>query len=118
MAYVLIIDDSEFALEFTAEMLIEAGHTVAATSDPAEFMRLAQGEPPPDLTIVDSVMPEVQGPELITRLRAHPDARLANMPIILASALEDQTAPDEGVLLLPKPFGPEELEQALSLALG
>lgn len=118
MAYVLIIDDSEFALEFTREMLLEAGHTVAATSDPAEFMRLAEGDPHPDLTIVDSVMPEVQGPELINRLRAHSDTRLANIPVILASALENQIAPDEGVLLLSKPFGPEELEQALNLALG
>lgn len=118
MAYVLIIDDSEFALEFTKEMLLEAGHEVAATSDPVEFMRLAESEPQPDITIVDSVMPEVQGPELISRLRKHSDRRLANMPVILASALDDQTSPDEGVLLLPKPFGPEELAQALNLALG
>lgn len=118
MAYVLIIDDSEFALEFTKEMLEEAGHRVAATTDPAEFMRLAEAEPMPDLTIVDSVMPDVQGPELIERLRAHSDSRLAQLPIILASALENQEIPGDGVLLLPKPFGPEELEQALNLALG
>jgi CheY-like chemotaxis protein len=118
MAYVLIIDDSEFALEFTAEMLKEAGHTVAATTDPLEFMRLVTGEQPPDLIIVDSVMPEIQGPELIQYVRSLSDKRIANLPVILASALENQTPPDAMVLLLPKPFGPEELEQALNLALG
>jgi CheY-like chemotaxis protein len=40
------------------------------------------------------------------------------MPIVLSTALEDQSPPAEGVLLLPKPFSPEELQQALNLALG
>lgn len=118
MAYVLIIDDSEFALEFTKEMLLEAGHMVSATTDPKEFMSLMQDQTQPDLAIVDSVMPEVSGPELIGLLRAHPNERISGIPVILASALEQQEAPAEGVLLLPKPFGPEELEQALNLALG
>ncbi|MEI6046135.1 MAG: response regulator [Chloroflexota bacterium] len=118
MAYVLIIDDSEFALEFIAEMLVEANYKVVATTDPVEFMRLVKEEPTPDLLIVDSVMPEIQGPELIAQIRALPDKRLANIPVILASALENQSPPDEAVLLLPKPFGPEELEQALNLVLG
>jgi len=118
MAYVLIIDDSEFALDFIKEMVIEAGHRVAATTNPAEFMELAEALPTPDLAMVDSVMPEVTGPELIARLRQHPRPGLANMPVILASALEDQNIPYEGVLLLAKPFGPEELGQAFRLALG
>lgn len=118
MAYILIIDDSEFALEFTKEMLVEAGHTVAATADPKEFIQLIQGEPAPDLIIVDSVMPDISGPELIGQLRAHPNERVSGVPIILASALDNQETPADGVLLLPKPFGPEELEQALNLALG
>lgn len=118
MAYVLIIDDSEFALDFIKEMVMEAGHQVAATTNPAEFMQLVEGQPRPDLAMVDSVMPEISGPELIARLRQHPEPNLANIPVILASALEDQLIPYDGVLLLPKPFGPEELGQAFRLALG
>jgi CheY-like chemotaxis protein len=118
MAYILIIDDSEFALDFIREMLVEAGHGVAATGDPAEFMRLVEQSPRPNALIVDAVMPDISGPELIEKLRAHPDPAIADLPVILASALEGQFAAPEGVLLLPKPFGPEELAQALRFALA
>lgn len=119
MAYILMIDDSELTLEFTRMMLESDGHQVATTTDPGEFMELAEKEQPrPDLIIVDAVMPAVTGPELILQLRAHSDPILAAMPIVLSTALEDQSPPAEGVLLLPKPFSPEELQQALNLALG
>ncbi len=119
MAHILAIDDSELALEFTRMLLESAGHTVAATSDPAEFMFLAiNGHPRPDLLVLDTVMPDVSGPELIERIRAVGDPHLAGLPILLVSALEEPAPPAPGVLLLPKPFGPEELEQALNLALG
>lgn len=118
MAYILLIDDSELALEFTRMMLEADGHTVGATADPTEFWSLLEGDPRPDLLIVDAVMPEISGAELIARVRSHPDAHLKNVPVLLSSALDDQLVPSEGVLLLPKPFGPEELQQALMFALG
>src|SRR5690242_14526482 len=119
MAYILMIDDSELTLEFTRIMLESDGHKVAITTDTAEFMELAeQRNPRPDLIIVDAIMPAVTGPELILQLRAHSDPVLAAMPIVLSSALENQVPPADGVLLLPKPFSPEELQQALNLALG
>ncbi len=119
MAFILMIDDSELTLDFTRMMLESDGHTVFTTTDPTAFMEVAEhGQPRPELIIVDSVMPEVSGPELILRLRSHSDPWLAALPIVLASALEDQTPPAEGVLLLPKPFSPEELQQALNFALG
>jgi CheY-like chemotaxis protein len=119
MAYILMIDDSELTLEFTRMMLEADGHRVATTTDPAEFMQLAeQPQARPDLIIVDAIMPAVTGPELILQLRAHNDPVLAAIPIVLSSALDKQSPPAEGVLLLPKPFSPEELQQALNLALG
>jgi CheY-like chemotaxis protein len=119
MAYILMIDDSELTLEFTRMMLESDGHQVVITTDPDEFMQLAESDQPrPDLLIVDAIMPVVSGPELILQIRAHHDAVLAAIPILLSSALENQAPPTEGVLLLPKPFTPEELQQALNLALG
>ncbi len=118
MSYILMIDDSELTLEFTRMMLEADGHTVTTTADPHEFMQIAQSQPRPDLIIVDSIMPEISGPELILWLRNHEDSALAALPILLSSGLENQEPPSDGVLLLPKPFSPEELEQALNLALG
>ena len=119
MAHILIIDDSELALEFTQMMLAGEGHTSEATPDPAQFMRLVEhGQPRPDAAIVDSVMPDISGPELILKLRQHANPAVSGLPVLLVSALEDQLPPAEGVLVLPKPFGPEELQQALNLLVG
>lgn len=118
MAHIILIDDSELALEFTRMMLEAEGHTVGTTADPAEFWKLAEGEPRPNLLIVDAVMPEISGAELIAQVRNHASLHLKNIPILLSSALDDQLVPADGVLLLPKPFGPEELQQALTFALG
>jgi CheY-like chemotaxis protein len=118
MAHILLIDDSELALEFTQMMLEAEGHTVVATADPAEFMRQIEGAKPPDIAIVDAVMPDVSGPELIQQLRAHSNPRLRELPVLLSSALDGKLPALSGVLLLPKPFGPDELQQALNLALG
>ena len=119
MAHILIIDDSELALEFT-QMMVEAdGHTTVTTDDPARFMELAEhGQPLPQLAIVDSVMPQVSGPDLIHQLRAHSNPALAEMPVLLVSALDNQTPPADGVLVLSKPFEPEDLQRALQLLLG
>lgn len=119
MAHILIIDDSELALEFTRMMLEADDHSVVTTSDPTEFMQIVHtGQPRPQLLIVDAVMPEVSGLDLIHQIRANPDPLLANLPILLATALEGQALSDEGVLVLTKPFGMEELQQALNMALS
>ncbi len=119
MAHIFIIDDSELALDFTTMMLEGEGHSCASTTDPHTLMQwIEQGQVRPDLLIVDSVMPDISGPDLILKLRQHPEPVIAALPVLLVSALDDQVPPAGNVLVLPKPFGPEELQQALNLLLG
>lgn len=118
MATVLLIDDSDLALEITKEMLLTLSHQVLASDNPTEFFRLLQAEPRPDVVIVDAIMPEMSGAEVIQKLQAWPDAALAHTPVIMATALEDQLPPAPGVLLLTKPFGLDELEAVLNFILG
>ncbi|HEX2915312.1 MAG TPA: response regulator [Chloroflexia bacterium] len=119
MAHILVVDDSELALEVVKMMLESEGHQVTVTADSREFVKLAESANPlPDLLMMDSVMPEISGPELIQLIRQHPNEHLAGLPILLMSALESELEPSDGVLLLTKPFTPDELSQALEFVLG
>jgi len=105
MAHILLIDDSEFALELIKEMLEELGHVVAATADPHQFLQIAQTQKP-DLALVDSVMPGISGEELIAKLRQSGEI----LPVVLISASEEPLPLGELSWSLPKPFSPEELQ--------
>ena len=118
MATILLIDDSALALEITKELLMELGHHVLATDNPAEFFQLLVAEPRPQLAIVDAIMPEMSGVEIINKIRASTELGLAELPVVMASALDDQPLPAPGVLMLPKPFGLDELQMVLSFGLG
>ncbi len=118
MATILLIDDSELVLDIMREMLRELKHEVLATSDPTEFMRRLRSFPQPALAIVDAIMPEVGGDELITEVRAMADPLLAQLPFIMATALVDQKPSAPGVLMLSKPFTLDELRRAVNFALG
>jgi CheY-like chemotaxis protein len=68
MAHVLVIDDDPLFREIAREMLLQADHTVTLADDGAAVDRLDL-DPPPDLAVVDMLMPERDGIETIKDLR-------------------------------------------------
>ncbi len=111
MAHILLIDDSDFALELIKEMLEGLGHVVEATADPQRFLTLAQTQKP-DLALVDSVMPDINGKELVAKLRQQSGGLF--LPVVLISASEEQPQPGDLTWNLPKPFGPEDFQTLLT----
>jgi sigma-B regulation protein RsbU (phosphoserine phosphatase) len=84
----LVVDDSPMVLKFAARVLRELDHPVQT----AENGRLALetlGRQPPDVLITDLMMPEMDGFELIERVRS--DVRFQGIHIIVMTAL-DQVA--------------------------
>jgi len=78
---VLIVDDSAFARERIARLVTAAGHEAIQAAGGAQALQLA-AEMPPDAVTVDLLMPDMDGVELIRRLRAaYPD-----LPLIVVSA--------------------------------
>jgi response regulator RpfG family c-di-GMP phosphodiesterase len=121
MAKVLVVDDSATNREFLQTLLGYAGHTVVGAGDGDEGLRLAH-EQPPDLAIVDIVMPTMDGPEFVNRLRAN--LRLSKIPIIFYSASfllveAEKLALASGVHhVLQKPAEPEEILKIVNETLG
>jgi len=108
---VLLVDDDIDTLKLVGLMLQRQGYEVRAASNGPQALARAQAEPP-DLVLLDVMMPEMDGYEVARRLRA--DARTADVPIIMFTAktqVDDKVACFEAGAddYLTKPTQPREL---------
>jgi len=121
MARILLVDDDAPFRKMLRITLGQFGHEVTEAQDGREAMRRLS-DVSPDLIITDLVMPEKEGLELITELRAkHPQLK-----IIAMSGGGRVNAVDylkiakrlgvDGVLA--KPFSSDELQLLLRTVLG
>ena len=105
---VLIVDDEFGLADITADLLTEAGYEVAlAINGKLGLASLTTRRT--DIVLTDLMMPVMDGPEMIRRMRADP--ALAAIPAILMTALPE-VVPAEGAMhdaLLVKPFTITEL---------
>jgi CheY-like chemotaxis protein len=118
MKTIVIVDD-EFGLADVLEAtLSDVGYRVFTASNGAQGLEV-MAEHPPDLAIVDYMMPLLDGPGLLRAM--HADPRLASLPIILVSAMPEAVVrarcPGYSAFLR-KPFGFEELLALLARLLG
>jgi two-component system response regulator AtoC len=115
---VLVIEDDDAARTALAGFLGSAGYRVREAASGAEaFAALAGGAA--DAVLLDLIMPEPDGFEVLRRLRER-DPRL---PVIVLSALCDAEDVVRAMKLgatdyLPKPFDPAELDLVLRRALA
>jgi DNA-binding response OmpR family regulator len=86
---VLVIDDSVTFRTSLKEALEREGFTVVVASSGEEGLRLAASRPPSAI-IVDGVMPGIDGPTVIRRVRM--DAALRSIPCVLLTGTEDAGA--------------------------
>ena len=111
MAKILVIDDDVNLLKMLDLMLQRAGHQVVLAADGAEGIEMAVKDPP-DLAIVDVMMPEMSGHEICRQLRARPAT--VETPILILTA-RSQPADREAALqsgatdYMAKPVSPKDL---------
>ncbi len=105
---VLLIEDDVSLAEFTQWQLEHYGYQVRVASRSQEGLDLL-GQWPPDLVILDIMMPEMDGWTLAQRIRDR-----SNVPLIFTTALGTEKDIVRGLDLgaddyITKPFGPREL---------
>jgi CheY-like chemotaxis protein len=117
----LVIDDDDHIREL-ARLALErvGGHAVVTAGSGAAGLELARSERP-DAVVVDVMMPGMDGPETVRRLRS--DAATADIPVILLTAKvqpsDSARFDDLGVeAVLAKPFDPMRLAADVAAALG
>ena len=113
---VLIADDDPVTRRLVQSYLQKWGYEVTAAPTGAEAWRLFQAAVFP-IVITDWMMPEMDGLELVTAMRAHPKHK--TIPVIMASTWpgndQQRIARDAGAAdYLVKPFRAEALKSAIA----
>lgn len=110
---VLVVDDNEALRENLAECLVDEGYDVSAAEDGAEALALLERGPPPAIVVLDLVMPGIGGRDLVARIREDP--RLREVRVIVTSGLASAAGATEtgADAFLAKPFGLDDLLEAL-----
>jgi two-component system, cell cycle response regulator len=85
-ARVLVVDDVDVNVRLLEAKLSSEYFTVITASSGAEALRAA-GTEHPDIVLLDVMMPEMDGFEVCRRLKA--DARTADIPVIMVTALSE-----------------------------
>jgi PAS domain S-box-containing protein len=108
---VLLVEDEPALLELGKRMLERLGYLVLAAGTPTEALRLAEEHASElHLLITDVVMPEMNGPDLATRLQAlHPGLKILFMSGFTANAIADRGVLNEGTNFIQKPFSMKDL---------
>jgi len=86
-ARILVVDDQEDNVDLLAELLRVHGYAVETAQSGQQALD-AVHRSPPDLVLLDVVMPGVSGLQVLRLLRA--DARFAALPIVLVTALDPE----------------------------
>lgn len=85
VAHILVVDDQRANVEMAAELLRVRGYRVDTAVSGEEALERVRTSPP-DLLVMDIVMPGLDGYEVCRKLRAQPDTAL--LPIVLVTSLD------------------------------
>jgi DNA-binding response OmpR family regulator len=107
-ARIVVVDDDPTVADVVGRYLMRDGHTVECVHDGQEALRLI-AEQPPDLVVLDLMLPGMDGLEVCRRLRAR-----WPIPVVMLTALGDETDRLVGFETgaddyVTKPFSPREL---------
>ncbi|MBF2067502.1 MAG: response regulator [Calothrix sp. C42_A2020_038] len=111
MSTVLIVEDSIAQREMITDLLKASGLTVTHASDGLEALEVILSEPP-DLVVLDIVMPRMNGYEVCRRLKSDPKTQ--NVPVVMCSSKGEEFDRYWGMkqgadAYIAKPFQPTEL---------
>jgi len=106
---VLIVDDEPAIVASLEFLMQQEGYSVRVAGD-GDAALVAVFESPPDLVLLDVMLPTVDGYEVCRRLRDAPEGRDLRIVILTARNHEREQALSAGAdAFLAKPFGTREL---------
>lgn len=110
-ASILLVEDEDAVRAFSARALASRGYTVHEAATGAEALEVLEetgGEI--DLVVSDVVMPEMDGPTLLRKLREkHPDLKVIFVSGYAEEAFRKNLPENEKFGFLPKPFSLRQL---------
>lgn len=113
---VLVVDDDDLTLEILATILNLEDFEVVTAVDGAGALAAAEATPP-DVVVLDVMMPDIDGLEVCRRLRAREATR--TVPVILLTARDRPDDREAGLAAgadayVTKPFSPLALIETIA----
>ncbi len=108
---ILVVDDEPDIIALVAYHLARSGYRVSTASTGTEALQAVRDEQPA-LVVLDLMLPELSGFQVLERLRA--DRAFADLPVLMLTARREEPDRVQGLSLgaddyLVKPFSPQEL---------
>ncbi|TAN65754.1 MAG: diguanylate cyclase [Methylobacter sp.] len=91
---ILVVDDEKFNRQLLSELLLP-DYEVFLAKDGKQAIACARATPPPDLILLDVIMPDMDGYEVLRRLRA--DERTCDIPVIFVTGLNEEEDEAKGL---------------------
>lgn len=114
---VLVVDDNADLVHFYRRYTLGTRYEIIHVAEGQRVFELVNNSPP-DLIVLDVMLPDSNGWELLTQLRQHPATK--TVPIIVCSVVrrEKLALALGATLYVPKPVGYQQFVQALDQAIG
>ena len=111
-ARILVVDDTPANVKLLVDLLTLQGHAVTSATDGEQALAMVAAAPP-DLVLLDIMMPGLSGYEVCRRLRADPATAL--LPVVLCTSLDAAQERIKGIEagaddFLTKPVNRQELQ--------
>jgi diguanylate cyclase (GGDEF)-like protein len=108
---ILVVDDSPTQLDWLVQVLAKEGYAVATAADGKDAIRKVRSDPP-DLVLLDMILPDLDGLEVLRIVKARPDDQF--IPVIILSVKADLDTKVAGLRIgaddfLAKPFAEAEI---------
>jgi CheY-like chemotaxis protein len=110
---ILLVDDSRIVLRVEQMILSRGPYVLAMASDGSEALEKVEAVPP-DLILMDLMMPRMDGLEAVRRLRANEATRL--VPVIMVTTLGEVDSMEAGFLSGCSDYVTKPIEATLLLA--
>lgn len=117
----VVVEDDEALARFTNTLLALMGFTVRQAGNRAEVVASIRRPPVPDLILMDVMLPDADGFDILRRVRAHP--ALVDVPVIMLTGKATREAVIKGLSLgadgyITKPATPEAVMRAVRTVMG
>jgi phosphoserine phosphatase RsbU/P len=117
---ILVVDDNEMNRDMLSRRLRKRGYEVETANDGLQALAHVEGGNC-DVVLLDIMMPEMNGYEVLERMKA--DAALAHIPVIMISAVDEMDSIVRCIGLgaadyLPKPFNATLLKARVDASLA
>jgi len=117
----VVVEDDAALAKFTRTLLNLSGFEVRNAHNRAEVVAQIRRPPIPDLILLDVMLPDADGFDILLRVRQHP--ALKDVPVIMLTGKATREAVLKGIAggadgYITKPFEPDALLRAVRTVLG